>query len=321
MNLKQSINVAIFGLSLRKLNDLKAQIQKIIPDNISINWTNVSEPNLHALLINDLFFDTPSIQNLIRTNHPTVLRLIGNLDRNSVIENNILYLPIINNHPLQNWFDKYVLNFHQDTLIEEKPQTKIVQDNSDKQRFLEELLNPLNGKILIFDNRSQLGLADARAQWFWASPQREQQQTDYTLNFTYATMSDSVKMAKIQHQGLKFWLWNLLWQSPDFIELAPDHGYFQLKYWPQPNEGLDRKDILRMSACFAQGAQINAVAEHLNLPLLRVRQFIAASLGSTLAYPILSSKANFVSQVQPQKEEVSHSIRKFFGSLRRRLGL
>lgn len=320
MSFKKSINIAIFGLSLRTLNDLKEQVQKAIPHDISINWTNVSEPDLNALLINDLFFDTPSIQNLIKTNHITVLRLITKSDKNSVIENENLYLPVINSTPLQSWFNEHVLNRTQDNNLLEKPKFKVTQDNSDKQKFLEELLNPLNGKIQIFDNNGQLGLADARAQWFWSDPHRIQQNTDYALNFTYATMSDSVKMAKVKHQDLKFWLWNVLWRSPDFIELAPENGSFQIKYWPQPDEGFDRRDILRMSACFAQGAQMSIVAEHLNLPLSRVRQFIAASLGTTLAYPISNSKAKFSPQNGQAKEDVG-AVRKFFGSLRRRLGL
>lgn len=321
MSLKKTINIAIFGLSLRTLNDLKEQVRKAIPSDVNINWTNVSEPNLSALLINDIFFDTPSIQNLIKTNHLTVLKLISKTDKNSIVENNAVHLPILDIHPLQSWLASNVLARPvTPTLLEEQP-TKPHHDNTDKQKFLEELINPLNGKIQIFDQNGSLGIADPRAHLFWADPNRLQQNTNHTLNFTYATMSDSIKLAKEKTQDLHFWLWNLLWRSPEYLELAPESGTFKLTYWPQPYADFDRRDILRLSACFAQGASIQLVASHLNIPEPRVRQFIAACLGLNFAIAISDNKAKF----NPQKPnatptEETGAIRRFFGGLRRRLG-
>lgn len=322
MSLKKNINIAIFGLSLRALNDLKEQVRKAIPLDIAINWTNVSEPDLSALLINDVFFETPSIQNLIKTNHITVLKLVTKTDKHSVIENDTLFLPVIELQTLQSWLSTHVISRPVQSQHSNQVQSqKVSQDNTNKQKFLEELINPLNGKIQIFDQNGSLGIADPRAHLFWPEPSRLQQNTNHTLNFTYATMSDSIKLAKEKTYDLHFWLWNMLWKSPDFLELAPSEGSFKLNYWPQPQGALDRKDILRMSACFAQGASIETVASHLDIPIIRVRQYIAACLGTNFATSISDNKAKFDPQKASVPKEEMGMVRKFFGGLRKRLGL
>lgn len=322
MSLKKNINIAIFGLSLRALNDLKEQVRKAIPLDIAINWTNVSEPDLSALLINDVFFETPSIQNLIKTNQITVLKLVTKSDKDSVIENDTLFLPVIESQALQSWFSAHVISRPvQSSNANQAQQQKVTQDNTNKQKFLEELINPLNGKIQIFDQSGSLGIADPRAHLFWPEPSRLQQNTNHTLNFTYATMSDSIKLAKEKTHDLHFWLWNMLWKSPDFLELAPEQGNFKLNFWPQPQGALDRKDILRMSACFSQGASIEMVASHLDIPVIRVRQFIAACIGTNFASSISDNKAKFDPKKASVPQEEIGMVRKFFGGLRKRLGL
>ena len=96
MEAKKSIYLAVSGLNLRDLNDLKEQIRKIIPNSVNICWSNVAEPKLQALLINETFFDTPYIQNFIKTHNLSVLRIISRSEKNSIIEAEKLYLPIIN---------------------------------------------------------------------------------------------------------------------------------------------------------------------------------------------------------------------------------
>lgn len=135
-------------------------------------------------------------------------------------------------------------------------------------------------------------------------------------------MSDTKSTEGKRQFDLLFWLWTILWKSPDYLELAPKDGYFKLKFWPQPEEGFDRRDILRMSACFSEGADIEVVAKHLDIPLERIRQYVAATIAVGFGEMIPKSKAKFSipSEEQAQKEEAG-GIRKFFGSLRRRLGL
>lgn len=323
MSARKSVYLAVFGLSLRDLNDLKEQIKKIIPSSVEIHWSNVAEPKLQALLINENFFETPSIQNLIRTNNVNVLRIISRSGRDSVIEDNILYLPVINSLPLENWLSKNVLDDSQvaqhQPVVEKKTSS---ESFANKANFIKELLSPQNGRIQVFDRHGQLGIADTRKQIIFTEPARTLKNTDHSLNFTYATMNDSARLREQKQQDLLFWLWSVLWKSPEYLDLAPRDGCLQLKFWPQPEEGFDRRDILRMSACFSEGADIEVVAKHLDIPLERIRQYVAATIAVGFGEMIPKSKAKFSipSEEQAQKEEAG-GIRKFFGSLRRRLGL
>lgn len=49
----QCINIAISGLGLTTSDDLKIRLRKILPTNIGINWTSVSDQNINCILINE----------------------------------------------------------------------------------------------------------------------------------------------------------------------------------------------------------------------------------------------------------------------------
>ena len=84
MSFHQAVNIAIFGLSLRTLNELKEHIQTAIPSHIQVNWSNIVEPHLDILMINHIFFDSPNIKSLIQNNHHiNVLQIANNADKNS----------------------------------------------------------------------------------------------------------------------------------------------------------------------------------------------------------------------------------------------
>lgn len=322
---KKSIYLAVFGLSLRDLNDLKEQIRKIIPSSVNICWSNVAEPKLQALLINETFFDTPSIQNIIKTHNLSVLRIISRSEKNSIIEADKLYLPIINTSPLENWFANNILFDEEVRFLETESYKSPVQvkPQVNSAEFFKELLNPSNGLIQLFDRHGRLGIADTRKQIFFEDEKRTLKFTDGSLNFTYATMSDAKSTEGKRQFDLLFWLWTILWKSPDYLELAPEDGYFKLKFWPQPEDGFDRRDILRLSACFAEGANISLVSEHVDISHDRVRQYMIATI--LVGFGNMSNKADAkftipeVSKVLGG-EEVG-MVRKFFGGLRRRLGL
>ena len=144
--------------------------------------------------------------------------------------------------------------------------------------------------------------------------------TDPSLNYTYATQNDQLWITETPQQDLKQWLWNLLWASKDFNELCPPSASsFYLEIWPQPKNRIDRQDILRMSACFAQGAKIDTVAAQLNLSEQKVRHFVAACLGTNFGKLIKDREAKYRPQIQ-QNETEQHFMQKLFGRLRNRLG-
>jgi len=322
MGVQQAVNIAIFGMSLRVLNELKERVLSAVPNHIQVNWSNIAEPQLDILMINHIFVDSPNIQNLIKNSNIKVLRLINNIEKSSSIENDILYLPINHIHSLHHWLnekltDTQILKDHKQTSSIEI--IKPVQHKHIKE-VLDEIQNPKNGKIQIFNNDGLLAIADPRNEWLWQSPDYQPKPTGLSLNYTYATQNNLSWITDSQQQDLKQWLWNLIWSSPDFIELCPASiSSFYLEIWPQPKNKIDRQNILRMSACFAKGAQITTVATQLNLSEQYVKLFIGACLATEYGKVIKDSQTTYQPKKQHNETE-QHFMKKLFGRLRHRLG-
>lgn len=318
----QAVNIAIFGLSLRTLNTLKEQIQTVVPSHVQVNWSNIAEPQLDILMINHIFFDSPNIKSLIKNSSINVLQIANDVDKNSSIENGTLYLPLNHLHSLHHWLSDHL----NEPSIQSSESASVNQNPSNTfhrkqiKEVLQEIQNPKNGKIQIFDNNGLLAIADPRSEWLWQHPDFNLFQTDPSLNYTYATQNDQQWITDCGQQDLKQWLWNLLWSSMDFEELCPQSASsFYLDVWPQPLINMDRQDILRMSACFAQGAQISIVAKQLNLSEQKVRHFIAACLATNFGHLIKDQQAKYQLQ-NSQTETEQHFMKKLFGRLRHRLG-
>lgn len=322
MDVQQAVNIAIFGMSLRVLNELKERVISAVPNHIQVNWSNIAEPKLDILMINHIFLDSPNIQNLIKNSNIKVLRLINNIEKSSTIENDILYLPIHHIHSLHQWLNEKLSGA---PLLKDQPQFDAIENAKPIQHkhikdLLDEIQNPKNGKIQIFNNDGLLGIADPRNEWLWQSPDYQSKSTDLSLNYTYATQNNLSWITDSQQQDLKQWLWNLIWSSPDFIELCPaSTSSFYLEIWPQPKNKIDRQNILRMSACFAQGAQITTVATQLDLSEQYVRLFIGACLATNYGKVIKDHQTTYQPKKQHNETE-QHFMKKLFGRLRHRLG-
>ena len=320
MGVHQTVNIAIFGLSLRTLNELKEHIQTAIPSHIQVNWSNIAEPHLDILMINHIFFDSPNIKSLIQNNHINVLQIANNADKNSSIEDDILYLPLNHLHSLHQWLNERLAKNAAIEKVSPPQATNTTIHRKQITEVLQEIQNPRNGKIQLFDNNGLLAIADPRGEWLWQNPMLQTIHTDPSLNYTYATQNDQLWITEAPQQDLKQWLWNLLWASKDFNELCPPSASsFYLEIWPQPKNRIDRQDILRMSACFAQGAKIDTVAAQLNLSEQKVRHFVAACLGTNFGKLIKDREAKYSPQIQKNETE-QHFMQKLFGRLRNRLG-
>ena len=320
MSLHQAVNIAIFGLSLRTLNELKEHIQAAIPSHIQVNWSNIAEPHLDILMINHIFFDSPNIKSLIQNNHINVLQIANNADKNSSIEDDILYLPLNHLQSLHQWLNERLAKNAAIEKVSPPQATNTTIHRKQIREVLQEILNPKNGKIQLFDHNGLIAIADPRNEWVWQNPMLQTLHTDPSLNYTYATQNDQLWITETPQQDLKQWLWNLLWASKDFNELCPPSASsFYLEIWPQPKNRIDRQDILRMSACFAQGAKIDTVAAQLKLPEQRVRHFVAACLGTNFGKLIKDREAKYSPQIQKNETE-QHFMQKLFGRLRNRLG-
>ena len=320
MSVHQAVNIAIFGLSLRTLNELKEHIQTAIPSHIQVNWSNIAEPHLDILMINHIFFDSPNITSLIQNNHINVLQIANNADKNSSIEDDTLYLPLNHLHSLHQWLNERLAKNAAIEKVSPPQATNTTIHRKQIREVLQEILNPKNGKIQLFDHNGLIAIADPRNEWVWQNPMLKTLHTDASLNYTYATQNDQLWITEAPQQDLKQWLWNLLWASKDFNELCPPSASsFYLEIWPQPKNRIDRQDILRMSACFAQGAKIDTVAAQLNLSEQKVRHFVAACLGTNFGKLIKDREAKYSPQIQKNETE-QHFMQKLFGRLRNRLG-
>ena len=320
MSLHQAVNIAIFGLSLRTLNELKEHVQTAIPSHIQVNWSNIAEPHLDILMINHIFFDSPNIKSLIQNNHINVLQIANNADKNSSIEDDILYLPLNHLHSLHQWLNERLAKNAAIEKVSPPQATNTTIHRKQIGEVLQEILNPKNGKIQLFDHNGLIAIADPRNEWVWQNPMLQTLHTDSSLNYTYATQNDQLWITETPQQDLKQWLWNLLWASKDFNELCPPSASsFYLEIWPQPINKIERQDILRMAACFAKGAEISVVASQLKLPEQRVKQFVAASLGANYGKIIKDHQANYHPQNNQNMTE-QNFMKKLFGRLRNRLG-
>ena len=320
MSFHQTVNIAIFGLSLRTLNELKEHIQTAIPSHIQVNWSNIAEPHLDILMINHIFFDSPNIKSLIQNNHINVLQIANNADKNSSIEDDILYLPLNHLHSLHQWLNERLAKNAAIEKVSPPQATNTTIHRKQIREVLQEILNPKNGKIQLFDHNGLIAIADPRNEWVWQNPMLKTLHTDASLNYTYATQNDQLWIRETPQQDLKQWLWNLLWASKDFNELCPPSASsFYLEIWPQPINKIERQDILRMAACFAKGAEISVVASQLKLPEQRVKQFVAASLGANYGKIIKDHQANYHPQNNQNMTE-QNFMKKLFGRLRNRLG-
>ena len=320
MGLDQAVNIAIFGLSLRTLNELKEHIQTAIPSHIQVNWSNIAEPHLDILMINHIFFDSPNIKSLIQNNHINVLQIANNADKNSSIEDDTLYLPLNHLHSLHQWLNERLAKNAAIEKVSPPQATNTTIHRKQITEVLQEILKPKNGKIQLFDHNGLVAIADPRNEWVWQNPMLQTLHTDPSLNYTYATQNDQLWITETSQQDLKQWLWNLLWASKDFNELCPPSASsFYLEIWPQPINKIERQDILRMAACFAKGAEISVVASQLKLPEQRVKQFVAASLGANYGKIIKDHQANYHPQNNQNMTE-QNFMKKLFGRLRNRLG-
>ena len=172
MSLHQAVNIAIFGLSLRTLNELKEHIQTAIPSHIQVNWSNIAEPHLDILMINHVFFDSPNIKSLIRNNHINVLQIANNADKNSLIEDDILYLPLNHLQSLHQWLNERLAKNAAIEKVSPAQATNTTIHRKQITEVLQEIQNPRNGKIQLFDNNGLLAIADPRGEWLWQNPRR-----------------------------------------------------------------------------------------------------------------------------------------------------
>ena len=107
--MKEEIKIAIFGLSLNVLDAIKQKIRSMYDDSLQVSWANIADPHLDILLVNDMFFSSATIQNLVGAKKIPYLRLVNKNEKSGTIEGDKLYLPFSNTEEIRQWFkDRYL---------------------------------------------------------------------------------------------------------------------------------------------------------------------------------------------------------------------
>ncbi|VTX83550.1 hypothetical protein [Acinetobacter ursingii] len=315
------INIAISGLGLKSSDELKIELRNAIPDQYGINWINAADPNIDLLLINESFFETDSIQKILKSKKFPFLKIVKNHNLSGDINNNTLYLPF--NHkiePLKQWIHLRLLNYLSD---DEGFKTNLTEQSTSilKPSTFKHMLNPQNARLHLFDDHGTLAIIDTRSQIAWLEPTRTTTRTNHSFQYDFAMTADFVKVSRKSEYLLENWLWNLVWNSHELHTLADDIQFYQLDYWPQPFSTKNQKNILRLSACFIQGAELTEIAKQLSLPTHTVKQFIAACIASDNGNEIAATQSKFSQHLSTQNDENQSFLNKFFGKLRRRFGI
>ncbi|NNP73862.1 hypothetical protein A7P53_14835 [Acinetobacter defluvii] len=314
--MSEQVKIAIFGLSLNVLESLKQKIQALYDTSIHINWVNIADPQLDILLVNDMFFGSPTIQNLVGNQKIAYLRLVNKQDKAGSIENDALYLPFSATDEIRNWFKARYMGTPLKRSNYETQTTKPTQ-TTDINKLVKELFDPRNSNIQVFDQQGNIALINIRKEQVWVDSERRINSTDSSLNYTYATMQKVQSVDSIQGQDLKIWLWNLLWNSPQLLKEQNSNTFYKLKFWPQPLSAYDRQNVFKIAACFEKGASIHQVEKKLEIKQSVIQHFISVAVLMDAVQEINETDAKLI--VKSEKNE--GVLKGFFGKLRRKLGL
>lgn len=322
--MKQRVKIAVFGLSLNILDNIKHEVGLIYDENVELSWVNIADSELNILLVNDVFFESTTIQNIVTSSQVSYLRLVNKNEKSGSITGDILYLPFVITEEVRRWFKTRVQVV---TKPVQKPESKTLElprvSSGDYRKVVTELLNERNGNIQVFDSNGNIALISARTEQVWPYADRLLQGTDQTINFTYATMQMAQGVSHIQGIDLRTWLWNTLWFSPallqDLTKKSSSHLYYKLQYWPQPHLAHDRKDILKIAACFEKGGSVEQIVQKFAIDQAKVDQFVAVSL-MCQALKIIPEQEAYLTISAHQQIEKTHSTG-FFGQLKKKLGL
>lgn len=346
--MKSEINIAIFGMSLSLLDELKSKIRLMIPNHVQVNWTNIAEPNLDCIMINDVFFSSANIQNLIQNKQLNYLRLVKDETRGGELVGDALYVPITNTAPLNQWINQYVLNGATATRVEAssattttiasttatisstvKPLSSTTTSNNNvvSEKILDDIFNDKNGNIQLFDSIGNLAIINAKSEQVWLNSTRSELKTDGAFNYTYVTAQNLNVVKDVAGIDLHLWVFNLAWNSSNVLNLpVSKQKFYKLIYWPQAEVGKDRRDIIRLSAAFAKGASIEQVENFTKVNTQTIEKFISSCLVARLIEEVPVEQAKLVKfvvpkeQATPQQTEQATAVSSFFGRLRKRLG-
>lgn len=333
LTMKKVLNIAVFGLSLNSLDQMKIQVLRSLPEHMDVKWVNLAEQEIDLLLVNDLFFNSPGIQKLLTMQKIAYLRLIKQMEHAGRIIGDQLFYPLSNIDPLREWLFRHLLSDHEPA----RPVAKVVEVVSTPmpsipartvhaqmtaEQVFREMFIARNGYIQLFDAHHFLALVDTRTERVWVKSDKTIQ-FNATLNQTYATaqlVHDTIKDKEIY--DLRTWLWKVVHSSPNLeLPKVDEKQNFKLEIWPHFEKDLQRRDFLKMAACFSQGANIESVKKSLNLSHDRVLNFVASAALLQLGRFIHQDEVKYQLETKQIETGQLNKLRGFIGKLRKKLGL
>lgn len=313
--MKEEVKIAIFGLSLNVLDGIKQKIKIMYDDSLEVSWANIADPHLDILLVNDMFFSSPTIQNLVGAKKIPYLRLVNKNEKSGQIEGDKLYLPFSVTAETRAWFKERYLQVPVSNKTEKLVQK--ISQSMDLIKVIPEFFNERNGNLQAFDANGNIALMNIRTQQVWADPTRKLQSTDASLNYTYATMQMAQAVNSSQGEDLTSWVWNFLWYSSDIDLKLHRADFYKLQSWPQPNHQNERQMVFKISACFEVGASIHQVAQKTGYSIEQLNKFVTIGLLTHVLGKIPAESAKLILEEKP----TSGALRGFFGKLRMKLGI
>ena len=330
--MKNALNVAIFGLNLETLDQMKNQLLLSVPTDVNVQWVNISSNEIDLLLVNDMFFDSPNIQRVVQQ-QKSYLRLVKDVNQAGSIIGDKLFYPFTRMNQLAEWLQQRYFSYasrpshsFESRAVVNTPQYSVAEYSHTKvenQVVFNEIFTPRNGCIQLYDHTGFLALIDTRTERVWFQHDQVLHSLKDSINQTYATNSFVQEMIKDKTPyDLRTWLWQALSHSYDLnLPVVDADAHFKLNIWPQFEKGIDRKDNLKIAACFALGAKVQDVEQYLGLSSERIKKFVAMAQTLRLGELIDADQAKFsIEQKQDNSGQVN-KLRNFFGKLRKKLGL
>lgn len=330
--MKNALNVAIFGLNLETLDKMKNQLLLSVPTDVNVQWVNISSNEIDLLLVNDMFFDSPNIQRVVQQ-QKSYLRLVKDVNQAGSIIGDKLFYPFTRMNQLAEWLQQRYFSYasrpshsFESRAVVNTPQYSVAEYSHTKvenQVVFNEIFTPRNGYIQLYDHTGFLALIDTRTERVWFQHDQVLHSLKDSINQTYATYLFVQEMIKDKTPyDLRTWLWQALSHSYDLnLPVVDADAHFKLNIWPQFEKGIDRKDNLKIAACFALGAKVQDVEQYLGLSSERIKKFVAMAQTLRLGELIDADQAKFsIEQKQDNSGQVN-KLRSFFGKLRKKLGL
>lgn len=317
--MKQTIHISIFGLSLSLINTLKSSISNLLEDGYNLAWTNLSDQRLQILLINADFIHSPQIKKIIEKNIK-ILQIDKDEYNASKILDNILYLPLNDLNPLNNWLINNIKN-SADEIQLPKPNHLSKINYQTAELLINNLYqDTINRKYLLKYANSQIALIDLDQQLFYLNTQLNIEE----IGQFYLVKADLDTLVKFRElykaSNLKQALWNFFWKHLEQTDsIYPN--YYQLKQWPHVLDFDQRRDLFKLSALFSKGSNISFAEQELKLGQKYITQFICISNLVGMLDEINIQEAHFKNSASIETHPTNNIMKSFFHKLRKKLGI